>query len=193
MRIGIFGGSFNPPHNMHIDLNNKLINENYIDKVIFVPTGTKYKYKNNLLSDEIRFEMLKLATKKYSEFSVSDFELKDEVVYTFETMRYFKELYPEDTLYFICGTDNLSYMDKWQNGDEILSNYKILAIPRNEDNVDEILKSLKKYQHNIIIAQVLVEPLSSTQIREIIKNDQDTSNYLDASVIKYIKERKLYK
>ena len=72
MKIGIFGGSFNPPHNMHINIGEELIKQGYLDKIIFVPTGIKYKYKSNLLPNENRFDMLKILTQKNKNFSVSN-------------------------------------------------------------------------------------------------------------------------
>ena len=108
MRIGILGGSFNPPHKMHFKMGLDLINKGYVDKIIYVPTGSKYKYKNNLIADEHRFKMLELMIKNDSRFEVSDYELKDYVVYTCDTLKYFKEMYPNDDIYFVCGADNLS-------------------------------------------------------------------------------------
>ena len=128
MKIGIFGGSFNPPHKMHKTIALELIKKHYVDKVIFVPTGSKYKYKNNLLSDEVRLEMLKLMCNDNNNLEVSDYELKDYVVYTYETLNYFKNKYKDDEIYFICGSDNLSYIDMWKKGKDILSNNKILVI-----------------------------------------------------------------
>ena len=90
MKIGIFGGSFNPPHNMHTDIANYLINQHYVDKVIFVPTGSKYAYKNNLIEEEHRLNMLNILSRKNKNLMVSDFELKSEVVcnrYVFTTTR----------------------------------------------------------------------------------------------------------
>ena len=55
MRIGIFGGTFNPPHKMHLKIGIDLLYKNYLDKIIYVPTGSKYKYKNNLVSDLSNF------------------------------------------------------------------------------------------------------------------------------------------
>ena len=89
MKIGIFGGCFNPPHKMHKKIAIELIKKHYLDKVIFVPTGSKYKYKNNLLSDNVRFEMLKLMCEDNNALEVSNYELKDQVVYTYETLDYF--------------------------------------------------------------------------------------------------------
>ena len=193
MRLGIFGGSFNPPHKMHLDIALELINKQYVDKVIYVPTGSKYKYKNNLLPDKNRLDMLKIIVNKYNNIDVSKFELKDEVVYTCETLAHFKEKYPNDEIYFVCGTDNLSYMDKWKNGEEILSNYKILVIKRDGDNVSELLKKFKDYKKNILVADIEQRDLSSTIVREKIKNEEDVLDVLDEDVWMYIKENGLYR
>ena len=68
MKIGIFGGSFNPPHKMHVNMAQQLINKHYVDKIIYVPTGSKYKYKNNLISDEYRYKMLDIICKKNNRY-----------------------------------------------------------------------------------------------------------------------------
>ena len=137
MKIGIFGGSFNPPHKMHEDIAHSLKESNLLDKIIFVPTGSKYKYKNNLLPDQNRYDMVKLITDEYEYLDVSDYELKSEVVYTCETLAYFKDKYPKDEIYFICGLDNLSYIDSWKNAEYILNNFKILVIKRNTDDLEK--------------------------------------------------------
>ena len=74
MRIGVFGGSFNPPHKMHEDIAHSLKESNLLDKIIFVPTGSKYKYKNNLLPDQNRYDMVKLITDEYEYLDLSDYE-----------------------------------------------------------------------------------------------------------------------
>lgn len=192
MKIGIFGGSFNPPHKMHTHIANNLINNKFVDKVIFVPTGSKYQYKNNLLPDEHRYQMVKIITDKYPNLEVSDYELKESVVYTCETLKYFKNIYPNDEIYFICGLDNLSYMETWKDGKDILSNYKVLVINRNTDDLEETMKKLVKYQDNIIISNILESNISSTLIRANIENDE-TKKYLDVDVLNYIKKNNLYK
>lgn len=192
MRIGIFGGSFNPPHNMHTNIASYLLEHAYVDKVIFVPTGSKYKYKNNLLPDNIRYDMVKLITDKYPNMEVSDFELKDHVIYTCDTLNYFKKTYKNDEIYFICGTDNLSYIDEWKNGIYLLENYKFIIIRRATDDYDLLVKKYDKYKNNFICVDGLdMNPLSSTSIR----HDIDSSNvkdYLDKDVYKYIIDNNLY-
>lgn len=193
MKIGIFGGSFNPPHNMHREIAEELINKQYVDKIIFVPTGSKYKYKTNLIADKHRYKMLEIICKNNKKLEVSDYELKDQVVYTYQTLNYFKDKYKNDEIYFICGTDNLTYMDKWKNGIDILENNKILVIKRDTDDIKEILNRFYKYQDNILISDIEPKVLSSTMIREKIKNnDKDLNKYLDKDVYEYIKDNKLY-
>ncbi len=192
MRIGVFGGSFNPPHKMHEDIAHSLKESNLLDKIIFVPTGSKYKYKNNLLPDQNRYDMVKLITDEYEYLDLSDYELKSEVVYTCETLAYFKNKYPKDEIYFICGLDNLSYIDSWKNPEYILNNFKILVIKRDTDDLESILKKLDKYKNNIIVTDVKENPLSSTKIRENFTN-QDMSVYLNENVLKYIKDNDLYR
>ena len=125
-------------------------------------------------------------------FEVSDFELKDYVVYTCDTLKYFQENYPNDEIYFVCGADNLSYVDEWKNGIYLLSNYKFLVIKRYTDDIDEILKRFSKYKENIIVTDVNPNSLSSTEIRNKIKNCEGVLDYLDEDVYNYLYENKLY-
>lgn len=194
MKIGIFGGSFNPPHNMHINIGEELIKQGYLDKIIFVPTGIKYKYKSNLLPNENRFDMLKILTQKNKNFSVSNYEFSENVVYTCETLDYFKNKYLNDEIYFICGADNLSYIDKWKNGEEILKNYKIIVIARNTDNLESILEKYSKYTDNILVARIPPYDLSSTEIRKLISDGEyhSLNKYLDCDIINYIIKNNLY-
>ncbi len=193
MKIGIFGGCFNPPHKMHKKIALELIKKHYVDKIIFVPTGSKYKYKNNLLSDKVRLEMLKLMCEDNNTLEVSNYELKDQIVYTYETLDYFKNKYKDDEIYFICGTDNLSYIDKWKKGEDILSNSKILVIKRNTDDINTLLKKYKDYKDNIIVTEIEENEISSTKIREMIYNNKRVNDYLDDNIYSYIKENNLYR
>ena len=192
MKIGIFGGSFNPPHKMHKEIALTLIEKHYVEKVIFVPTGSKYKYKNNLLSDKVRFEMLKLMCRDNNNLEVSNYELKEHVVYTYETLNYFKNKYKDDEIYFICGTDNLSYIDKWERGIYVLSNNKFLVIKRNTFDITPLLKKYKDYKDNIIVTEIEENEISSTKIREMIYNNKRVKDYLDDKVLDYIIRNKLY-
>ena len=191
MRIGVFGGSFNPPHKMHENIATYFIDNDILDKVIFVPTGDNYKYKNNLVNAKDRYNMVKIITDKNETFEVSDFEQKEKTVYTYQTLENFKKMYPNDLIYFVCGLDNLSYIDSWMNAEYILENFKILVIRRNTDDLDTVLNHLQKYKDNIIVVDMEMCDISSTIIRENIKNGEN-NGYLDLDVLKYIKDNNLY-
>lgn len=192
MRIGVFGGSFNPIHKYHEEIATHLINNKYLDKVIFVPTGSKYHYKNNLISDSKRLDMLKLVVDKYPEFEVDNYELKDHEVHTCETLKYLKEENPEDEIVFICGTDNLTYIDSWQDGLSLLENYKFLIIKRDTDEIGEILNRYRKYLDNIKVVDMDQNSLSSTYIRNNISLPE-IKQHLDIDVYNYIIENNLYR
>ncbi len=190
MRIGIFGGSFNPIHKRHEEIALFLLN-GFVDKIVFVPTGCKYEYKNNLIDNKYRLDMIKLVTDKYPNMDVSDYEMKDYIVYTCDTLKYFSEMYPEDEIYFICGSDNLSYIDKWKNGEYLLHNYKFLVIDRNINRINELLEHFLEYKDNIVIANMELSDLSSTYIRNNVL-DIDVVKYLDSQVYQYILNNHLY-
>lgn len=191
MKIGIFGGSFNPPHNMHQDIALNLIKEHYLDKVIFVPTGNYYP-KQELVEFKQRYEMLKIMTSDYSNIEVSDYEAKGELTYTYQTLDYFQKKYPNDEIYFILGTDNLKEFKKWRNYEYVLKTYKILAVNRNNDNISDILSEYKDYKNNIIIANIPLREISSTEIRKEIKNNINLLSKLNKNVLEYIEKEKLY-
>lgn len=194
MKVGIFGGSFNPPHLMHKRIAKELIKKGYVDKVILVPTGIKYEYKNNLVANEARYTMLILMCENENGMMVSRYEFQEKPVYTYETLDYFKRMYPEDDIYFICGTDNLSYMYKWKKGDYILANYKLLIIKRKTDDIEPLLEKYRQYRQNIIVTKVKEKTVSSTKIRTYLKqnNSLKAKLYIDRKVYNYIKENHLY-
>lgn len=181
MKIGIFGGSFNPPHQMHKQIALNLINQHYVDKVIYVPTGNYYQ-KKDLIDIEYRLDMLKLMCANNPQLDVSDFERQNTLVYTYQTLDYFKKLYPDDEIYFICGSDNLINFVTWKNYQYILNNYQLLVIMR-EGSILNLPKDA-----NIIITNISSQNLSSTQLR-----DHMDKTKLDDNVYEYIQKNKLYK
>ena len=188
MRIGIFGGSFNPPHKMHKNIALELIQKNYIDAIIYVPTGNKYN-KKDLIEAKHRLKMLEIMTKNNNQMSVSNYEVKNFLTYTYQTLDYFKSIYPDDEIYFICGSDNLKDIKTWKNYRYILNNYKLLVVKRNDDNITKIVKDLNN--NGIIVAEISSENISSTEIRNDLKIEKDNPN-IDEDILQYIKRKKLY-
>ncbi len=185
MKIGIFGGSFNPPHKMHKEIVTELLKKKYLDKVIVLPTGNQYN-KKGLIDYEYRLDMLKIMFKNNKNVIISDYECKGELKYTYQSLDYFRSVYPDCEIYFICGTDNLSYIDKWRNSEYIINNYKILVIKRRGDDIN----ALTRRYSNIIVANIKMKDISSTNIRNNIL--KDLSKEIDKNVYNYIKKNNLY-
>ena len=183
MRIGVFGGSFNPPHLMHLNIAKDLLRLKYLDKVIFVPTGNKYS-KDDLIDIKYRIEMLKIMISSYADMSVSAYENQDRVVYTYETLDYFKKKYLGSEIYFILGADNLKQISNWKNSEYIIKNYKILVNNRGDEKTE--------VKDNVIVMDILNNDISSTFIRNNIDNDDIIKKYLDKNVLEYIRKEKLY-
>ncbi len=188
MKIAIFGGSFNPPHKMHKEIALELIKNKYVDHVIYVPTGNKY-LKKDLIDAKERLEMLKIMTQNNKNLSVSDYEMKNNLTYTYQTLDYFQKMYPNDEIYFICGTDNLKEITTWKNYNYILQKYKIVVIERNQESSEEIIKNLPK--NHLIITKFTTQNISSTKIREELKRNKNSLN-LEEEVKNYIQKRNLY-
>jgi len=189
MRIGIFGGCFNPPHKMHKDISLDLINNKYIDKIIYVPTGNKYN-KKNLIDSTHRYNMLKLLTNNNPNLEVSNYELQTNLTYTYQTLNYFKDKYKNDEIYFICGSDNLKQIETWKNYNYILNNFKILVITRNNDNINNFKSK------NIIITNIKQNNISSTNIRNKLNtnyNKKELLSIIDEEILEYIEKNNLYK
>lgn len=187
MKIGIFGGSFNPPHKIHQKIANYLVKNNYLDKVIFVPTGSNYE-KPYLASEQDRYNMLKLMIGNVSYLDISTYEF-GKLTHTYQTLDHFKKHYRDDEIYFICGSDNLKEIKTWKRYQYILSNYKLLVIRRNGESITDILSELKSYQDNIIVIDDIKSSLSSTSIRKRFKDDKKLvkDENIDSKVFEYIK------
>ena len=195
-QIVIFGGCFNPPLNSHFSLAQQIINEN-IEQIIFVPVNSKYQ-KADLISNEHRYKMLKLACDKNEKFDVSRIELDSpRPLYTIETLRIFQETYSKYQIAFIIGSDNLKEINTWEKAEELTKDFKIYVLERDKDNIEEILKSngfLNKNKQAFIKAKDnITSNLSSTFVRNKLKNGKSVRYLTTDEVVSYIEENKLYK
>ena len=171
-KIGFFGGCFNPPTNIHINIANSLIKQGKLDKVVFVPVNDYYK-KQDLAKSKHRLNMLKIALKDYENLKVDDIEIKANrilcAVDAFELIIN-SNTYKQKENFMIMGSDNYDKMPQWKDYTKINNKYKYIVIDRNENEI------------------------SSTQIREMIKNnDKKVMEYLPEEVYNYIIENELYK
>lgn len=195
-KIGLFGGSFNPIHNGHINLALSIKETLKLDKVIFIPSGeAPHKSSGEYAKADDRLEMCRLAVSEYPFFEVSDFEIKREgKSYSIYTVKHFKKLYPDDKLFLMVGSDMLAYFDKWFKYKEILKNVTLTAVSRKGNDFDELEQTAEKLREfgEIIVVSNEAVVVSSTILRKMIKNNEDTSCYLSEKVVKYIIMRNLY-
>ncbi|MBS7021015.1 MAG: nicotinate (nicotinamide) nucleotide adenylyltransferase [Firmicutes bacterium] len=191
MKIGIFGGSFNPPHQMHYQFVQELLRCHLLDKIVIVPTGRNYP-KTALISPEHRIAMLKCMFPENSNVIISDYEVNYELTYTYQTLDYFQTQNPFAELYFICGSDNLKELNTWKNAEYMMERYHFLVVPRNGDNVEELMNLYPEYQNHIHIIPISLAPISSSQIRELIANGFDYKNLVTKEVYDYIQKNHLY-
>lgn len=196
--IAVFGGSFNPPINSHISLAKQIIEKSKtIEKLVFVPVSTKYQ-KLELASDEHRYNMLKLICENEDKLEVSDIELRgNKQLYTIQTLDLLKEKYGQEyDIWFVMGTDNLKEIDTWNEPERLLKQYKIIVLERDNDILEDIIKHSKLLTQNknslIKIDGINKIDLSSTLIRDKIKNGENIEEYVPKKVLKYIQDNKLY-
>lgn len=195
--IALFCGSFNPPLFSHFSLAEQLLNsDKNIEKVIFVPVSNKYN-KDSLISDKHRFNMLNLVCKQNPRFEVSDIEFNSSrQPYTFETLQAMQKEYPKHDIRLIIGTDNLSQLDTWYEIEQLLNRFKVYVLARDEDNVEDIIKNhtlLSKYSSSFVKANISIRTnLSSSFVRNEIKNNNSVRYLLPDEIIEYIKNNNLY-
>lgn len=196
--LAVFGGSFNPPINSHIELAKEIINKcEDIEKLIFVPVSTKYN-KQGLEADKHRYNMLNLICKNQEKLEVSDIELNSKKqLYTFQTLDLLKAKYGKDyELWFVMGTDNLREIETWKEPERLLRDYKIIVLERGNDNLESIISNSSILANNkrslIKIEGIDRINLSSTMIRDKIKSGENVEKYIPKEVLEYIRENKLY-
>ena len=191
MKIGVFGGTFNPPHNGHIRLAKAAADELKLDKLLVIPSCIPpHKIASKLADGQERLEMCRLAFGCDPRFEVSPMELeRGSRSYTVETLRELKALYPDSELYFIVGSDMLESFDKWYLWQEILS-LSVLCAASREEGYNPDLSRFGKLAERIKI--ITLDPLevSSTQIRN--SAGEVSPELLDPKVAAYIREHGLY-
>ena len=200
MRRAVFGGSFDPVHNGHINIVKQIYKAVPIDEVIIMPARIspfKQDAENPPTFTSDRLEMCRLAFGELHFVTVSDYEIsKPDVSYTVNTLLHLREIYPGDELFLIMGSDMLLSFEKWYRYEEILSLCTVIAASRESGQADlEILQ--KQAERLAEFGRVIVVPtgvceMSSTEIREKIKKNSDISCYLPQNVVKYISEHGLY-
>ena len=181
-KIGFFGGCFNPPTIAHLELAKIVLQEFNLDKIVFVPMSDFYS-KKGLISQEHRYNMLKLLIKDEKNLEISNFEFEcQKKLYAIDAFKMIDEMYDCEK-YFIMGSDNYINIDKWKSSDA-LEKYKYIILDR--------LNAIDPTDNIKIIKNKDFSKISSTKVRVDISNGKDVSEYITKDVYKYIKINKLY-
>ncbi len=190
MKIILFGGSFDPVHLGHTNIAKHALNFLKADRIIFIPAFNAHLKSRTLTDFQQRLTMLKIATSDIKEASISEFELDQKTkVYSIDTIKYFKQLYPNDELYWIMGSDHLQKFKQWKSYDKILELVHVLVYKRpfyckccSEGACD-----CKAEYENMTLIYDVINNITSTAMR-LLPN----ANMMDMKVINYINDYGIY-
>ena len=191
MKIGIFGGSFNPIHTGHAILTNYLANNTDLDTVWLmvspqnpVKTGYDHSY------DMHRLRMTDMVARRFGNVITSGFEFSlPYPSYTINTLNALSEKFPDDEFILVIGADNWSIFGRWKNSDEIIARYKIYVYPRRGYDIS----IPDKYRDRVKALDSPIIEISSTMIREKLSHGDDITYYLPDDVYQYSLKHNLYR
>ncbi len=198
MRLGLFGGTFDPVHLGHLILAEITLEKMGLDQICFLPSGSPpHKQKEEISSEKARTEMLEFAIAGDNRFSINRMEFEREgPTYTYETVKILKEENPEDEFFFIIGADSLKDFPRWKHPERIVEKATIVAVNRgllSQDEMQELKSKLPEdlMNHVEIISMPGID-LSSTEIRNRVKEGKSIRYMVPHAVDAYIHQHKLY-
>lgn len=199
MKIGIMGGTFDPIHNGHLMLGEYAYHQYQLDKVWFMPNGNPpHKSSNSIESHQkTRLEMVRLAIEEVPYFELQPYEVENQAIhYSYKTMEHFKEQYPNDQFYFIIGADSLFSIEKWVKPERLLQTCVMLAAYRDNKGIDEMQAQIsylnEKFHGDIRLLNTPQVDISSSEIREWMKEGKSIREAVPKKVFNYIKNNQLY-
>ena len=204
-RLGIFGGAFDPVHKGHTQSLKYISDLKVIDEIQVIPNYASPHNKDIQTEEKHRLKMLEIAFKDIKNIKLNDIELKNKTKsYTYETLKCFKKIYPEEHLSLIMGLDSLNSFTNWKNWEKILSLCSLLVLERKLSDSLGLNKELEsKISTNyddffsghgkILILKNDLINISSTDVRHKIKNNENLTNMVDDQVLEYISKKSLYK
>jgi len=191
--VGLFGGTFDPVHNGHIQAANSAHRILQLDKVIMIPAGDPYLKRTKLVaSPKERYHMVSLAIQKIPFLEVSDIEIfRSGPSYTLDTVRELKRNGHE--VIVLLGADSIIEMDKWEDPDSLHFECEVVGLTRPGFQIDKS----KPYQsrqrkYSLRTIEVNSPAISSTKVRNLVQNGQDVTGLVPQGVNEYIQKEKLY-
>jgi len=184
-RIGIFGGTFDPPHIGHLIIAEEVRFALDLEQIWFIPTNIP-PHKQNASSTSLqRLAMLEIAIKSNDNFRINPIEIeKNNVSYTIETITTLQKIHPDTTFYFIIGADMVEYLPNWKQVDVLVEMVKFVGVKRANFTLST--------PYPIIELNTPLIDISSTEIKKRIKNQEPIMYFLPNGVFTYIKEHQLY-
>lgn len=198
MRIGIYGGTFNPIHNTHIEIAKAAFDQFKLDRVYILVAGTPpHKDTAESVADTCRLDMVRLAIEDVEGLLIDDREIyRSGKSYSYITMTELKNEYPNDDLFFIMGSDSLINFQKWVKPEIISKAATILVAPRLGDDLEELNNAMKEcrdiFDGDFELIDYEANGIASSKIRGEFYSNPDVSADMAPQVIDYIKEHNLY-
>ncbi len=189
IKTGIFGGSFNPIHNGHLSLARQLKEKARLDEVwLMVSPLNPLKQQADLLSDEARLQMARLALEHEPGIIACDYEMHlPKPSYTWHTLQALGRDYPDRQFVLLIGGDNWAIFDRWYHADDILQNYQVVVYPRRDEQPAE-----KSLPAGVTIVEAELLDVSSTEIRQRIREGRSIRKLVPPSVAAIIKQEGYY-
>jgi len=209
VKTGLFGGTFNPIHIGHLALAENVTDSFGLDRMILIPSKIPPHKTGNIIEPEKRLEMVSMVAEGLGDrFTVSDYEVTTEgISYSLKTLKYFRKLYPDDQLFFACGTDIFATIEKWHGHKELLDYANFIVVSRSMVSFGKMMEVLPEWMlerivrkeryadekfGRIILYEMPPVDISSTDIREVLEASYRRAN-LPEVVYEYIEEKGLYR
>lgn len=198
MRLGIFGGSFNPPHGAHLLVAEAAARAVHLDRVLWIPAKTSpFKVGDKEMAPaEVRLEMVQALIQGNERFDVSNRELhREDPSYTVDTLRGLREEYPADDLFLILGGDSLAGFSSWREPREILKLAELVVYRRpdgDEQTTDEVTAPDWVMEHVMFVEDAVPLNVSASRIRTMIRAGSLPEGLIPDSVLSIIEREGLY-
>ncbi len=205
MKIGLFGGTFNPIHYGHLRGAEEVREFFNLDRIIFIPAGNPPLKSSDIADSLHRFKMTEIAILGNPYFEISDYEVKNEgPSYSIKTIAYFKKLYESHTLFFIMGVDSFLELRLWHKHWELLKMIDFIVMSRpgfNNFEESEFIACkekdgcyrIKNSEKRVFYLEILPCAISSSQLRELIRRGKSIRYLVPDRLMEYIKENQLYR
>ncbi|MBB5324783.1 nicotinate-nucleotide adenylyltransferase [Anoxybacillus tepidamans] len=185
-KIGIFGGTFDPPHNGHLLMANEVLHALSLSEIWFMPNHIPpHKQHEQITNSDDRLHMLELAIADHPYFKIETIELKRSgPSYTYDTMRQLKALYPKYEFYFIIGADMVEYLPHWYCIDQLVHLVTFVGVKRPGFSLHT--------SYSIVEVEIPEFAVSSSLIRERVKQGKSIRYLVPECVRQYIERKRLY-